>query len=85
MPSVRNPSGNIEQSVGYEPGLEGGGWAGGGHLGVFRTNMTFGAMRENGATKGVSVDRKEKQLKDHALEHAKFKKLEHGAETSNGN
>lgn len=83
--SVRNPSGNTEQGVGYEAGFEGGAWAGGGHLDVFRMNMTFGAVRENGVTQGVSADRKEKGLKDHAPEHAKFKKLEHGAETSGGN
>lgn len=47
-------------------------------------NMTFGAMGENGATKGVSEDRKEKGLHEHVLERAKFKKVEHGAETSSG-
>lgn len=72
-----------KQSVEYEPGFEGGGWAGGGHLGVFRTNMTFGAMRENGATKGVSVIGKQSGSRTMPWSIAKFK-LEHGVETSNG-
>ena len=46
-------------------------------LGIFSMNLTFGAMREKGATTGMGVDRKGKVFKDSALDHAKFKKLEH--------
>lgn len=45
---LRNPSGDIEQSVGYGSGLGvgAGGRAGDVHLGVFSMNMMFRAMRE---------------------------------------
>lgn len=59
-----------------EPGFAGGGGAGAVRLGVFSMNMTFGAMRENGATEGVSAGGRERGHKDRALEHAMFKKWE---------
>lgn len=57
---MRKPGGDIEQSVGCEPRFEGAGQAGDVHLGLFRVDMTFSAMRENRAIKGVTVDWEER-------------------------
>lgn len=46
----------MERSVGHEPRFEGDGQAGDVSLGLFRVDMTFSAMRENRAIKGVTVD-----------------------------
>lgn len=57
---LRKPGGDIEQSVGYEPRFEGAGQAGDVHLGLFRVDMTFSAMREHRAIKRVTVDWEER-------------------------
>lgn len=56
----RKPRGDIEQSVGYEPRFEGAWQAGDVHLDLFRVDMTFSAMRESTAIKGVTVDWEER-------------------------
>ena len=64
---LRNPSGGTEQRVEYEPGFEGVGWSGDVLQGILSVNMMFGTMRENGATKGVSVDWREGRIQGPCL------------------